>query len=260
MYGIFTVATFTININHSCRYRPVPWILWVIHIPFTNKEILLVAKFHLLNSWNKQSNINKHLLEGWFSAIYKYNGLTSIRYTQYLQMPIVYIQHAYIYIYINIMRSEAHIIYIPKCIHVFICIWSPAKLASKFKVPKRVQNTVNTSKKWQKVGSWWGGIYIYIYITSSNPKQPFINGCFNWMIPNLYIENGCFTKHPFINGCLGFQDNIILNILLEHQSSLGYHVIVFRMTSAYERAQKWTAKTNPQFGWCTKLHLQYPQN
>ena len=25
------------------------------------------------------------------------------------------------------------------------------------------------------------------------------------MIPNLYIGNGCFTKHPFINGCLGFQ-------------------------------------------------------
>ena len=38
-----------------------------------------------------------------------------------------------------------------------------------------------------------------------NPKQPFINGCFNGMIPNLYVENGCFTKHPFINGCLGFQ-------------------------------------------------------
>ena len=37
-------------------------------------------------------------------------------------------------------------------------------------------------------------------ITTWNPKQPFINGCFNWMIPNLYIENGCFTKHPFING------------------------------------------------------------
>ena len=41
--------------------------------------------------------------------------------------------------------------------------------------------------------------------TAWNPKQPFINGCFNWMIPNVYIENGCFTKHPFINGCLGFQ-------------------------------------------------------
>ena len=41
---------------------------------------------------------------------------------------------------------------------------------------------------------------------SWNPKQPFINGCFNWMIPNLYIGNGCFTKHPFFNSCLGFQD------------------------------------------------------
>ncbi len=37
------------------------------------------------------------------------------------------------------------------------------------------------------------------------PQQPFINGCFNWMIPNLYIGNGCFTNHPFLNGCLGFQ-------------------------------------------------------
>ena len=46
--------------------------------------------------------------------------------------------------------------------------------------------------------------------TSWNPKQPFINGCFNWMIPNLYIGNGCFTKHPFINGCLGFQVHIII--------------------------------------------------
>ena len=35
--------------------------------------------------------------------------------------------------------------------------------------------------------------------------QPLINGCFNWMIPNLYIGNGGFTKHLFINGCLGFQ-------------------------------------------------------
>ena len=43
------------------------------------------------------------------------------------------------------------------------------------------------------------------YISTWNPKQPFINGCFNWMIPNLYIGNGCFTKHLFINGCLGFQ-------------------------------------------------------
>ena len=26
---------------------------------------------------------------------------------------------------------------------------------------------------------------------SWNTKQPFINGFFNWMIPNLYIGNGC---------------------------------------------------------------------
>ena len=42
-------------------------------------------------------------------------------------------------------------------------------------------------------------------ISTWNPKH----GCFNWMIPNLYIENGCFTKHPFFNGCLGFQVYII---------------------------------------------------
>ena len=44
-----------------------------------------------------------------------------------------------------------------------------------------------------------------------NPKQRFINGCFNWMIPNLYIEKGCFTKHPSINGCLGFQVGLEVN-------------------------------------------------
>ena len=43
------------------------------------------------------------------------------------------------------------------------------------------------------------------YQSTWNPKQPFINGCFNWMIPNLYVENDCFTKHPFTNACLGFQ-------------------------------------------------------
>ena len=29
------------------------------------------------------------------------------------------------------------------------------------------------------------------------------------MIPNLYIENGCFTKHPLKHGCLGFQVYIL---------------------------------------------------
>ena len=58
-------------------------------------------------------------------------------------------------------------------------------------------------------------------IPTCNPKQPFINGCFSWMIPNLYIGTGCFTKHPFINGCLGFQEDILHDLNLEgkiHQS------------------------------------------
>ena len=38
-----------------------------------------------------------------------------------------------------------------------------------------------------------------------NSKQPVFYGCFNWMIQNLYIGNGCFTKHPLKTGCLGFQ-------------------------------------------------------
>ena len=52
------------------------------------------------------------------------------------------------------------------------------------------------------------GLLVAFLINTWNPKQPFINGCFNWMISNLYIGNGCFTKHLFINGCLGFQENI----------------------------------------------------
>ena len=55
--------------------------------------------------------------------------------------------------------------------------------------------------------SWWGKSST-VHSHTWNPKQPFLNGCFNWMIPNLYIENGCCTKHPFINGCLGFQVDI----------------------------------------------------
>ncbi len=32
-----------------------------------------------------------------------------------------------------------------------------------------------------------------------NSKQPVRYGCFNWMIKNLYMGNGCLTKHPFKN-------------------------------------------------------------
>ena len=60
-----------------------------------------------------------------------------------------------------------------------------------------------------------------IEMSSWYPKQPFINGCFNWMIPNLYIENGCFTKHPLKNGCLGYQDYI--NVVLQAVRASRFH-------------------------------------
>ena len=38
------------------------------------------------------------------------------------------------------------------------------------------------------------------------------------MIPNLYMKNGCFTKHPLQNGCLEFQDGPNYSIPpLEHK-------------------------------------------
>ena len=37
-------------------------------------------------------------------------------------------------------------------------------------------------------------------------KNPLSNGCFNWMIPNYYMKNGCFIKHQFKKtGGLGYQ-------------------------------------------------------
>ena len=48
-------------------------------------------------------------------------------------------------------------------------------------------------------------IFFIYSIYSWNPKQPFINGCFNWMIQNLYMGNSCLTKHPLKTDCLEFQ-------------------------------------------------------
>ena len=51
-----------------------------------------------------------------------------------------------------------------------------------------------------------------MYIYTWNSKQPVFYGCFNWMIPNLYIKNGCSTKHPLKNGCLVYQVYIYIYI------------------------------------------------
>ena len=66
-----------------------------------------------------------------------------------------------------------------------------------------------------------------------NPKQPFINGCFNWMIANLYIGNGCFTKHPIFTGCLGFQVAITVP-----QQALVSHGCKFIMALTLQRCKR----------------------
>ena len=47
--------------------------------------------------------------------------------------------------------------------------------------------------------------HMYIYIYTWNSKQPVLYACFNWMIQNLYMGNGCLTKHPLKTGRLEFQ-------------------------------------------------------
>ena len=54
------------------------------------------------------------------------------------------------------------------------------------------------------VKDWYPQI-IYNYL---EPQTTIYKWLFNWMIPNLYIGNGDFTKHPFWTGCLGFQVDI----------------------------------------------------
>ena len=61
-----------------------------------------------------------------------------------------------------------------------------------------------------RVFSWFGkkGGFINQSMNSWNSKQPVFYGCFNWMIPNLSIKNGCSTKHPLKDGCLVYQVEI----------------------------------------------------
>ena len=89
---------------------------------------------------------------------------------------------------------------------VYVSTWNP-KETSIFAgqvSPKRGRNS-NQNK-----GPHLGSGYIYTW----NPKQPLINGCFNWMILNLYIGNA--WKSPFPSTltwwALGFQVLYIANI------------------------------------------------
>ena len=53
----------------------------------------------------------------------------------------------------------------------------------------------------------------YLSKSTWNLNQPLFIGCFNWMIPNLYMKNGCCTKHPFKTGCLEFQKQMYRHLI-----------------------------------------------
>ena len=84
--------------------------------------------------------------------------------------------------------------------------------------------------------------------------QPFINGCFNWMLPNLNIENGCFTKHPFINGCLRFKVVIVFSCLERAIDSTG-HLQKKTSTEKFTgRAPKFTQRLHGKLEMFRKLY------
>ena len=80
---------------------------------------------------------------------------------------------------------------------------------------------------------------------SWSPGTPNNHGCFNWMIPNLYIENDCFTKHPFINGCLGFQAEMMLFV---ERMAWAMPVFWLKKTLVYEQ--------NCSLTWPENVHTQ----
>ena len=55
-------------------------------------------------------------------------------------------------------------------------------------------------------------------INTWNPKHPLWNGCFSWMIPNLYLGNG--WNSPLKNGCLRFQVCIHYRVLKPARHSM----------------------------------------
>ena len=56
-----------------------------------------------------------------------------------------------------------------------------------------------------QVRVFYPGVSIEHLERQTNRTQTESNGCFNWMIPDLYLGNACFSKHPFKTGCLGYQ-------------------------------------------------------
>ena len=85
-------------------------------------------------------------------------------------------------------------------------------MSSSKPLPKRltlvhIQYTLASTQSQSLIS--WKNIF-----TTWNLKHLFPNGCFNWMIPNLYI-----AKHPFKTGCLGYQAHLVHHTLKRQTSS-----------------------------------------
>ena len=84
-------------------------------------------------------------------------------------------------------------------------------------------SAINT--KLRKMYQWLPMLGLFVielmYTNIRKCKQQFSISCFNWMIPNLHMRNGCFTKHPLeFGGCLGYQLAIYIYMYTYYISSI----------------------------------------
>ena len=101
--------------------------------------------------------------------------------------------------------------------HVF---FFPVKMLQHCEGKRAESQKFGSSPKKKSMGKTWKNRWSMpllrkewrSFMTPWNLKHPFRNGCFNWMIPNHYISNCCFTKHPFKTGCLGYQAFVIFSL------------------------------------------------
>ncbi len=78
------------------------------------------------------------------------------------------------------------------------------------------------------------------------------------MVPNLYVGNGCCTKHLFVNGCLGFQAGI--TSLKTNISYVSWKLMVGRCFISFKKTWSLLRGTNsfvfrgvsPLSGWIPK--------
>ncbi len=126
-----------------------------------------------------------------------------------------------IILYLYAQRSDGRNV-IKYCVFFGVALFSPTRypVFESLRVHEKLANTQclearHWIKKWISISGWKKNAKRFFADTKTPPfsmntytwnlKHLFINGCFNWMIPNLYIGNGCSTKKTCKTGCLGYQ-------------------------------------------------------